>query len=160
MFLKILMLSLMMIFMNSLFLMSSHPLIMGFILMLQTLLFAVLSGIIMSSYWYSYILILVFLGGLLILFVYVSSMASNEKLNFSPLALMIALISFCFILFSINFNILNMFKGSDSLVEKSFIWLFSEPSGMLASFLIIYLFIILIAIVKITKWWGGALRPL
>lgn len=140
--------------------MRSHPLAMGMILMLQTLLFAIFRGLLLSSYWYSYILILVFLGGLLILFVYVSSIASNEKLNFLPSALIIAFLSFCFIRVSINFNILNIFKGSDSITEKSYIWLFSQPSWILASFLIIYLFIVLVAIVKITKWWGGALRPL
>lgn len=87
-------------------------------------------------------------------------MASNEKLNFSMSALIIAIFSFRIIIFSINFNAINIFIGSDSLIEKSYIWLFSEPSSLLASFLIIYLFIVLVAIVKITKWWGGALRPL
>lgn len=133
---------------------------MGIILIIQTLLFAILRGLLLSSYWYSYILILVFLGGLLILFVYVSSIASNEKLNFSTSSLTVAFLSFCFLGFSINSNILNIFKGSDSIIEKSYIWLFSQPSRILAAFLIIYLFIVLVAIVKITKWWGGALRPL
>jgi hypothetical protein len=38
--------------------------------------------------------------------------------------------------------------------------MYSRPFIIVSSFLIIYLFIVLIAIVKITKYWAGSLRPL
>jgi hypothetical protein len=38
-------------------------------------------------------------------------------------------------------------------------WIFSSPLITLSIFLIIYLFIVLVAVVKITKFWGGSLRP-
>merc|ERR1712221_33590 len=56
----------------------SHPLAIGLALLSQTILICLITGLSSSSFWFSYILFLIFLGGMLVLFIYVTSLASNE----------------------------------------------------------------------------------
>lgn len=60
-----------------------HPLAIGLALLMQTLFIALSTGLVAPSFWFSYILFLVFLGGMLVLFIYVASLASNEIFRFS-----------------------------------------------------------------------------
>merc|ERR1712198_806681 len=60
----------------------SHPLAIGLALLSQTILICLITGLSSSSFWFSYILFLIFLGGILVLFIYVTSLASNEM--FTP----------------------------------------------------------------------------
>lgn len=57
----------------------SHPLAMGLNLLLSTFFIAVIVGARGLRFWMSYTLILILSGGLLVLFVYVSLLASNER---------------------------------------------------------------------------------
>nr|AXS65498.1 NADH dehydrogenase subunit 6 [Curculionoidea sp. 13 KM-2017] len=68
------MFSIMFIFMN-------HPMSLGSILLIQTVLVSLLSGLIFNNFWFSYILFLVMIGGMMVLFIYMTSIASNEKFN-------------------------------------------------------------------------------
>jgi NADH-ubiquinone oxidoreductase chain 6 len=61
--------------------MLSHPLAIGLTLIIQTALVAAAAGIIARTFWFSYLLVLIFLGGILILFIYVSALAPNEPIN-------------------------------------------------------------------------------
>lgn len=138
----------------------THPLSIGIILIVQTIIIAFFSGIFLPSFWYSYILILVFIGGLLVLFIYVSTLASNEQINITPpyLIMMITTLALLFLIFSSNPR--KMFILTDNFQDNfTFSWIFSSPFIYLSLFLIIYLFIVLVAVVKITKFWGGSLRP-
>ena len=81
--------------------MLTHPLAMGLTLIIQTALAAVIAGIIARTFWFSYLLILIFLGGILILFIYVSTLAPNEPLNSpSPQIFLTFLLLIMFIIFS------------------------------------------------------------
>jgi hypothetical protein len=51
-------------------------------------------------------------------------------------------------------------KSTRALKDESFIWIYTSPLINLSAFLITFLFLVLVAIVKITKWWGGSIRPL
>nr|YP_009743872.1 NADH dehydrogenase subunit 6 [Batocnema coquerelii]QIE12628.1 NADH dehydrogenase subunit 6 [Batocnema coquerelii] len=161
------MLSMMMYFLN-------HPLSMGFMILIQTLLTCLLSGMLIKTYWFSYILFLTFLGGLLVLFIYVSSIASNEMFLMSNNFKMIFIL-FIFILFIIqmffykNLNWMNLNNNSEMNNFFNFMFfnnenkinmnkLYNNYSSMLTLMLIIYLFITLIAIVKITNIFYGPLR--
>jgi NADH-ubiquinone oxidoreductase chain 6 len=150
-----------MLFFNIIFLSANHPLMIGLILLAQTISISLFSGLTLSSFWFSYILILVFLGGILILFIYVASIASNEKFSkytFFP-SLLFSLL-FTLIIRKLFFPSILRIKMSENERNPSYIWLYSWPLIILLRFLIIYLFIVLVAIVKITKWWGGSIRPL
>nr|YP_009354495.1 NADH dehydrogenase subunit 6 [Papilio protenor]ARA91071.1 NADH dehydrogenase subunit 6 [Papilio protenor]WDW20256.1 NADH dehydrogenase subunit 6 [Papilio protenor] len=166
--LMIVMFSIMMLFLN-------HPLSMGLMILIQTLIICLLSGMLINSYWFSYILFLVFLGGLLVLFIYVSSVASNElfKMNFFLkntmffLLLMSLILSF-FQMYNLNWlnfsfnnemkNMTNFFIFFNNENKINLSKLYNKQTHLLMMMLIIYLFITLVAIVKITNIFFGPLR--
>nr|YP_009048419.1 NADH dehydrogenase subunit 6 [Melanargia asiatica]YP_010528787.1 NADH dehydrogenase subunit 6 [Melanargia meridionalis]AHH92994.1 NADH dehydrogenase subunit 6 [Melanargia asiatica]UXW65909.1 NADH dehydrogenase subunit 6 [Melanargia meridionalis] len=166
--------SLMVIFLSIFMFFINHPISMGLLILLQTLLTCLLLGMLINSYWFSYILFLVFLGGLLVLFIYVSSVASNELLNMyftskSLILFWILIMSFSFLLnnnlnwlnFSFNedmINFINMFLISYNENNINLYKLYNEQTYLLMIMMIIYLFITLIAVVKITNIFFGPLR--
>nr|YP_010837561.1 NADH dehydrogenase subunit 6 [Pycnarmon cribrata]WGC93526.1 NADH dehydrogenase subunit 6 [Pycnarmon cribrata] len=161
--------SFMMLFLN-------HPLSMGLMILIQTILTCLISSIMLSTYWFSYILFLVFLGGLLVLFIYVTSIASNEifkisfkmKMFFLLMLLMMMMISYLNInnLNWMNFNINNLemknffnsflFFNNENKINLS--KLYNNQTFLMMMMMIIYLFITLIAVVKITNIFYGPLR--
>nr|YP_009489670.1 NADH dehydrogenase subunit 6 [Papilio slateri]SPP23573.1 NADH dehydrogenase subunit 6 [Papilio slateri] len=166
----IIMFSIIMLFLN-------HPLSMGLMILTQTLITCLLSGMLINSYWFSYILFLVFLGGLLVLFIYVSSVASNELFNMNlflknMMFLMFIssiLLSFIYMYnlnwlnFSFNYemkNLLNFFIFMNNENKINLTKLYNNQTYFLMMMLIIYLFITLIAIVKITNIFFGPLRSM
>nr|QDI93891.1 NADH dehydrogenase subunit 6 [Pseudophylus stundjuki] len=69
--------------MNMAFFFLNHPMSMGMILIIQTLMISVYSGTLMKTFWMSYMLTITMLSGMLVLFIYMSSIASNEKFKTS-----------------------------------------------------------------------------
>jgi len=146
----------------------------GFILLIQTFLICLLSGILRKRFWFSYILFLIFIGGILVLFIYVTSLAANEIFNFSIKIFLLNI--YILIFFNIIFIffdkilILNYFLRNEIIyiIEiKSYIQenslilnkLYNFPINLVTILLIIYLFLTLIASVKITNIFEGPLRP-
>nr|ADA69778.1 NADH dehydrogenase subunit 6 [Glyptonotus cf. antarcticus FK-2009] len=64
------------------------PYLMVGVLILQTLLVCVYLGLVKSTLWFSYILFLVVLGGMLVILIYTSSLVSEEILESVPFAYM------------------------------------------------------------------------
>nr|QWB85765.1 NADH dehydrogenase subunit 6 [Clytobius davidis] len=148
------------------FLFLNHPLTFGLILLLQTILMAVLSGMMNLNFWYSYILFLVMVGGMLILFMYMTSVASNEKFKLSLKMTPMLLITFTTLVFSLfldpmiiefkklNYELMSQnFNNSMSLSKYM-----NFPNSMLMIVIILYLLLTLIMVVKITKIRYGPLR--
>nr|YP_009229554.1 NADH dehydrogenase subunit 6 [Papilio xuthus]ABQ63459.1 NADH dehydrogenase subunit 6 [Papilio xuthus]ALT55635.1 NADH dehydrogenase subunit 6 [Papilio xuthus]ANW48054.1 NADH dehydrogenase subunit 6 [Papilio xuthus]QSZ78099.1 NADH dehydrogenase subunit 6 [Papilio xuthus]WEF74860.1 NADH dehydrogenase subunit 6 [Papilio xuthus] len=169
--------SLLIIMFSSMMLFLNHPLSMGLMILIQTLIVCLLSGMLINSYWFSYILFLVFLGGLLVLFIYVSSVASNElfNMNFFMKNIMFLLFILTFIMsinqmynmnwlnFSFNYEMNNMmnffiFFNNENKINLS--KLYNNQNQFMMMMLIIYLFITLVAIVKITNIFFGPLRSI
>nr|YP_009236727.1 NADH dehydrogenase subunit 6 [Acraea rogersi]AMJ17191.1 NADH dehydrogenase subunit 6 [Acraea rogersi] len=166
------------IFFLCLFMMfSNHPLAMGILILFQTLLLCILSGMLINTYWFSYILFLIFLGGLLVLFIYVSSIASNElfNINFSnkilfSISIFLSFFSSLFLknnLFWMNFhfnddmiNFFNNYLFFNNEFNFNLSKLYNEQTYLLMFMLIIYLFITLIAVIKITNIFFGPLRSI
>lgn len=151
-----------------------HPLAIGFTLLTQTLLICLITGLITKRFWFSYILFLIFLGGLLVLFIYVTSLASNEIFNISNIILFFFISNFVIfiIIFFISdklliLNNLILQENENLIFIKSFIKenslhlnkLYNFPINLVTILLIIYLFFTLIAVVKITNIFEGPLRP-
>nr|YP_010580863.1 NADH dehydrogenase subunit 6 [Pyrops clavatus]UAT98601.1 NADH dehydrogenase subunit 6 [Pyrops clavatus]UZT27048.1 NADH dehydrogenase subunit 6 [Pyrops clavatus] len=59
--------------------MMKHPLSMGSMLIIQTALMCINQSTTSKSPWYMYILFLTTIGGLMVMFMYMASIASNEK---------------------------------------------------------------------------------
>nr|YP_009653366.1 NADH dehydrogenase subunit 6 [Gasterophilus haemorrhoidalis]YP_009653379.1 NADH dehydrogenase subunit 6 [Gasterophilus inermis]QCG71498.1 NADH dehydrogenase subunit 6 [Gasterophilus haemorrhoidalis]QCG71512.1 NADH dehydrogenase subunit 6 [Gasterophilus inermis] len=157
------------IFMN-----MNHPLAMGLVLLIQTFLTCLLTGMISKTFWFSYILFLVFLGGMLVLFIYVTSLASNEMFSFSSKLMIstIAILSLSVLLMLIfnnnllltyfpNMEMTHISNLTSYLTENalSLNKLYNYPTNLLTILLMNYLLVTLIAVVKITKLFKGPLRP-
>nr|UNA68704.1 NADH dehydrogenase subunit 6 [Leptocorisa acuta] len=63
------------------FMTLKHPLTMGIAIIAQTIIISMTTGMMMGSFWFSYILMITMLSGMLVLFMYMASIASNEKFN-------------------------------------------------------------------------------
>lgn len=147
-----------------------HPLSIGLTLFLQTNLICVASGLINQSFWFSYILFLIFLGGMLVLFIYVASLASNEPFKFSLvrrliLALVILLLGLLLIIdrlcLSSKIMIITSSLLKESFNQPSLIGvIYSIPTIKFTLYVVIYLLLTLFAIVKITDIYFGPLRLL
>nr|YP_009139656.1 NADH dehydrogenase subunit 6 [Euripus nyctelius]AKG26377.1 NADH dehydrogenase subunit 6 [Euripus nyctelius] len=159
--------SIFMVFLN-------HPFSMGLMILIQTLMLSLLSSMLINTYWFSYILFLIFLGGLLVLFIYVSSIASNELFKISMfnksffIIMLFIFISSIFLknnLYWMNFffndemiNFFNLFLFFNNEFNINLSKLYNEQTYLLTMIMIIYLFITLIAVVKITNIFFGPLR--
>nr|UKE80174.1 NADH dehydrogenase subunit 6 [Pyrota palpalis] len=142
----------------------THPLSLGLILLVQTTIISLVTGSLCINFWFSYILYLIMVGGMLILFIYMTSIASNEKFSFSIKALAPTIVIPCIMLptmmyFTYDSSIKNdmmVFKLNNLAISMSKYTLM--PANMILAFMIIYLFITLIAIVKIVDTKNGPLR--
>ena len=151
-----------------------HPLAMGLTLLIQTILVSIISGLITKTFWFSYILFLVFLGGILVLFIYVTSLASDEIVTFSSKILISSISIFFIIIISLyfidkrillnysNIEIQSISNLNSYIIENSLSLnkLYNYPTNLLTILLINYLLITLIAVVKITNLFKGPLRPI
>nr|AVN68001.1 NADH dehydrogenase subunit 6 [Cosmozosteria sp. B117] len=154
-----------------LFTQMNHPLAMGLMLLIQTVIICMMTGLLSQSFWFSYILFLVFLGGMLILFIYVTSLASNEMFYFSMKMLISMVLIMILLLMLINnndmININNMeMMMHDNIYSKEneltmiLTKLYNQPTNMITIMLASYLFLTLIAVVKITNISKGPLRQM
>nr|YP_010625996.1 NADH dehydrogenase subunit 6 [Negha inflata]WBK02742.1 NADH dehydrogenase subunit 6 [Negha inflata] len=139
-----------------------HPLIMGFLLIIQTLLISLISGMMNNLFWFSYILFIIMIGGMMILFIYMTSLASNEKFNFSSsfffmnLGILFFLILFIMLTYSFSFNLFNMNNEMSIIFNLNKLYNLNSKNITLIS--IIYLLITLIIVIKITNKNLGPLR--
>nr|APX39736.1 NADH dehydrogenase subunit 6 [Podagrica fuscicornis] len=145
-----------------------HPLAYGMNLLIQTILISIISGMMTLNYWYSYIMFLIMIGGMLILFIYMTSIASNEKFKFNTLLIFMImgmilistiLMFIDYFYFSNNFFIPESFNNKINMAF-SFNKYLNFPNNMILFMIILYLFITLIAIVKITMIYYGPLRQM
>nr|AXS66148.1 NADH dehydrogenase subunit 6 [Tenebrionoidea sp. 23 KM-2017] len=156
------MLSLMLIFLK-------HPISMGSTLLIQTTIVSLILGNLNLNFWFSYILFIVMVGGMLVLFIYMTSIASNEQFSKKLMKLVPLMIGMLimspFILNKLNYTFnLNM-KNEEFLVLNNHLEFqqilnkfIMYPSMLIFMFMVIYLLITMIAIVKITKLSYGPLR--
>nr|YP_010574627.1 NADH dehydrogenase subunit 6 [Leucorrhinia albifrons]UZI00198.1 NADH dehydrogenase subunit 6 [Leucorrhinia albifrons] len=161
--------SVMLMVMNSLlFSYMSHPMNMGITLLLQTLMMCVMMGLMSYSSWFSYILFLVFLGGMLVLFIYMTSIASNElfkkSMYFSTVIMMMLTVMFLFSMLMDPFMVTNSMNSEVMMeINKSKMImspLYNNPTSIITTFMVLYLFLTLIVVVNITKFNKGPLRPM
>nr|AVN67719.1 NADH dehydrogenase subunit 6 [Eurycotis decipiens] len=153
-----------------LFMQMKHPLALGLMLLMQTIIICLMTGLLSQSFWFSYVLFLIFLGGMLILFIYVTSLASNEMFSMSMKTLMLMLLMFILLMLFINkMNIMsnnmemllhNNIYLTENETMNSLMKLYNQPTNMIVIMLASYLFLTLIAIVNITNINKGPLRQM
>nr|YP_010554682.1 NADH dehydrogenase subunit 6 [Hydropsyche rhomboana]UYO79315.1 NADH dehydrogenase subunit 6 [Hydropsyche rhomboana] len=143
-----------------------NPLNMGLIILTQTLIMCLMMNFLLNFYWLSYILYLIMLGGILILFMYMCSIASNKiiqfNLNFFLFLMLIFIYSYFFFLNSpsMNFNLikinnLEFFLNMETLSMSK---IYNNFTFKITIILIIYLFLLLIMVNMFTNSNEGPLR--
>ena len=125
-----------------------------FILITITLTVSFLVSFFFTTSWIIYLLILVFLGGVIILIGYIRTLASNEKieLKLNKIILYIILSFFNIILLKENYNFSNQ-SYSLSWVNS----IYCTNHNILILFLFIYLLLTIVCVIKLIKIEG---RPL
>nr|DBA07047.1 TPA_asm: NADH dehydrogenase subunit 6 [Neodiprion lecontei] len=148
---------------------TKTPFTMGLILLIQTSLISVTSGMLNMSFWYSYMIFLIFLGSLLIIFIYVSSLISNVKFLFNKWMMVNIMMIILMFMLMINYNkmnftfedtmkLSNIDLNKNMLTKMSLNKLFNKPNFIISFMMMNYLFITLIIVVKISNINLGSLR--
>nr|AVN68173.1 NADH dehydrogenase subunit 6 [Cryptocercus hirtus] len=153
---------------SMMFTQMNHPLAMGVMLLMQTVLVCLMSGMMSQSFWFAYIMFLIFIGGMLVLFIYVTSLASNEMFTLST-KMMISSTMSMIILLLMTSNWMKM-NNSETLTNEmlnlnnenqtQLNMLYNNPNGKMTILLASYLFLALITVVKITNISKGPLRQM
>ncbi|UQU34963.1 NADH dehydrogenase subunit 6 (mitochondrion) [Schistocerca cancellata] len=160
--------------MNINFIKLSHPMSMMLFIILQTFLVGLMTGTMMESYWLSYILFLTFLGGMLVLFIYITSIASNEMFQPKSITMIITLTMWVFIMLMLIILDMTMFmdffKNTETMnIDNSINYqemtmslekLYNSPTFIITMMMMIYLFLALLAVVKITNINQGPIRKM
>ena len=132
----------------------SHPIFFRIMLILSSIIIGVICIKINLS-WFFYLLVLVFLGGVIILIIYINTLAINEKFFFykiSNKALYIIIFIFLFQIFYFK-NLFWKINFSNYISIR----LYESINLLSLIFLILYLLLTLICVVKLVKFEYGPL---
>nr|YP_009731730.1 NADH dehydrogenase subunit 6 [Limassolla lingchuanensis]QHR79697.1 NADH dehydrogenase subunit 6 [Limassolla lingchuanensis] len=149
-----------MILISSIIPILNNPMSLGFMLILQTMMTIFYMNTIMQSSWFIMITFLMMIGGLLILFTYMSSIASNEKFKIKlnmMFMLIIMLIIFDDMMMQQQIKeelVLNKFMMSDLSLMK----IYNNKSMLLTMLMVLYLLLTMISVTKMVKHYKGPLR--
>nr|AXS65066.1 NADH dehydrogenase subunit 6 [Coleoptera sp. 1 KM-2017] len=140
---------------------TKHPLSMGFMLILQTLFISISTGLMMTNFWFSYILLITMLSGMLVLFIYMSSIASNEKFNLSIKMSLIFIISPLSLYLDYTIKNSKFFPAKTKILEyeqiNSMLKLFNDQ-GLMTIMMVLYLLFTMICITYIVNIYEGPMR--
>nr|QZM06663.1 NADH dehydrogenase subunit 6 [Nysius sp.] len=139
------------------FMWVKHPLSMVLIIILQTLIISVMTGMILSSFWFSYIIMMIMMSGMLVLFIYMASIASNEKFKFSIILFSMMILSSPMILF-LNYDNEMMNMNKTTTLNMILNNLFSGTTMIITMVMVVYLLYTMITVSKIVNINEGPLR--
>jgi len=131
---------------------------------IQAFMTCVLLKTLFKTAWFSLILFLIFIGGLMILFIYIISLASNNEITFSGTQINLTKLLVIFILgtfllslypFNILIHPLNQINLTHFLNK-----IYSIPSIIPITIIIIYLLLVLLITVSVALLKSGPLRSL
>nr|URX54237.1 NADH dehydrogenase subunit 6 [Neotermes sp. 6 AB-2022a] len=149
--------------MSAMFTQMNHPLAMGMMLLLQTMMMCLISGLMHQSFWFQYILFMVFVGGMLVLFIYVASLASNEMFSLSTKMVMMATAMIATMTMikdqtTIDSKETELYTTTSNEIITMTSKLYNQPNGMMTILMALYLLMTLIVVVKVTNVSMGPLR--
>nr|YP_009648558.1 NADH dehydrogenase subunit 6 [Tetraphleps aterrimus]QCE31845.1 NADH dehydrogenase subunit 6 [Tetraphleps aterrimus] len=157
----------MMMILSVMMLWMKHPLSMGLMLIMQTVISAMISGSMMNSFWTSYMLFIVMMSGSLVLFIYMSSIASNEKFNTNmkmmtttPILMVMTLIIMIKKEDIANNNKMMLTETKTMMYEqtKMMMNMFSNQSMMMTIMMVLYLLITMIVVTHNVNIQEGPMR--
>nr|YP_009118049.1 NADH dehydrogenase subunit 6 [Brachyuropus grewingkii]AJF22810.1 NADH dehydrogenase subunit 6 [Brachyuropus grewingkii] len=151
-----------------LFMFSKTPLMMALLIVSQTLTVAVSLYVFLLSSWLSFILFMILVSAMMVIFVYVSSLASNDFLTL-PYSLFVSILYFAPTLvlgayltlaYSKNLTKTQSTMSDTDLGPTIAYKLYAPYISSFTLFLITYLLVTLVIVAKITLSSKGALRAL
>lgn len=150
-----------------------HPITLLIILIIITLIICLKINFLIYS-WIPIILFLIIIGGLIIIFIYITSLRNNEffNINFNfflinlikilPLIILIIylIIIFNFILLNFNFESFNLFNFLNNKYYNIINILYKEIYNKTSYFIILYLYFTIICIINICYKFKAPLRQI
>nr|YP_009250724.1 NADH dehydrogenase subunit 6 [Heterotermes validus]AMX23053.1 NADH dehydrogenase subunit 6 [Heterotermes validus] len=140
-----------------------HPLAMGMMLLLQTTLTCLISGTMHKSFWFSYILFMIMIGGMLVLFMYMTSLASNEMFSPSNKMILTAMMTSPALMYIMpdqtNNKEMNTYNvTTENEIITSTTMMYNQNTGTMTILLVMYMLLTLIVVVNIISISSGPLR--
>nr|QWX95350.1 NADH-ubiquinone oxidoreductase chain 6 [Plaxiscelis pagana] len=145
------------------FIWLTHPISMGITIIAQTITISMITGLMLGSFWYAYILLITMLSGMLVLFIYMTSVASNEKFHTSiKLSFFSLIMLISAIIMQLKDNscdnemmLIMTNTSTESLMMSS---LFNCKTKFITMMVVLYLFFSMITVSKIVCLEEGPLR--
>nr|YP_010698186.1 NADH dehydrogenase subunit 6 [Thoradonta yunnana]WCF77160.1 NADH dehydrogenase subunit 6 [Thoradonta yunnana]WCK12010.1 NADH dehydrogenase subunit 6 [Thoradonta yunnana] len=149
---------------NLMFMNTKQPMLLITIILMQTTMSTFMMSNFTKSSWFNYILMITFIGGMMVLFIYITSITPNEK-NFNYMKMMPILICTSSTIMILNYK--KKYLSTETSLNQSNLMnndqlnmnmMFSYPLYSISMMMMIYLFIALIVINKISNIEKGPLR--
>nr|UPL65309.1 NADH dehydrogenase subunit 6 [Stenophyella macreta] len=142
------------------FMWLKHPLSMTLIIILQTFTFAMITTYLSTTSWFSYIIVIIMLSGMLVLFMYMASVASNEKFYSSIKLGMTSIMILIYLSVILYLNKLEVFKemSTISMETISLKLMFNKNNSLITMMMILYLFFAMVVVSYIVNIQEGPLR--
>nr|QZK21334.1 NADH dehydrogenase subunit 6 [Drepanotermes sp. ANIC 0054] len=140
-----------------------HPMAMGLMLLIQTTMVCLISGTMYSSFWFSYILFMIMIGGMLVLFMYMTSLASNEMFSPSNKMFMATVMLLPILMYMMPTVTNNKEMSTHSTMMENEILttttvMYNQMMGTMTTLLVLYMLLTLIVVVNIINVSKGPLR--
>nr|YP_009051646.1 NADH dehydrogenase subunit 6 [Sitobion avenae]AII03067.1 NADH dehydrogenase subunit 6 [Sitobion avenae] len=143
--------------------MMKSPISSNLIILIQTMTLTMMINLINKTSWISFMVFILYIGGLMIIFLYISSIAFNElNINKNYKNMIYKLIFMCFMLFyfKLFLNMENMNYENKFMFEDNFYLLnmFMLPNNIMIYMIMFILFFMLILIIWMLKINKGPIR--
>nr|AQP30465.1 NADH dehydrogenase subunit 6 [Cavitermes parmae] len=140
-----------------------HPMAMGLMLLMQTTIVCIISGTMYKSFWFSYILFMIMIGGMLVLFMYMTSLASNEMFSPSNKMITAMMMVMPILLYTMptvtnnkEMNMHEMMMENETTTTTTV--MYNQMMGTMTTLLVLYMLLTLIVVVNIINVSKGPLR--
>nr|YP_010970197.1 NADH dehydrogenase subunit 6 [Phyllidiopsis shireenae]WNR50786.1 NADH dehydrogenase subunit 6 [Phyllidiopsis shireenae] len=103
----------------------------------------------LSSFWFSYVLFLVYVGGLLVLFIYICLVSSNFPFKFNMISMLCLIFGSCLLSLKVESSLPLRFLGPSTWMSGES--LLNQKSLSLFLFLVVLLLAMLLVVVRISQ---------
>nr|UVV36459.1 NADH dehydrogenase subunit 6 [Nogodinidae sp.] len=158
----------MMMINSIMFPLMKHPMSMGMILIMQTILISMMISFYSMSSWFSYILFITIIGGMMVMFMYMASIASNEmfKLNNNKVMITVIIITMMMMMNKtddqltneMNQKTMNKIMNMEKEEIKSISKFFNMNKMMITIIMMMILLTTMISITTISSTFEGPLK--
>nr|QFP99300.1 NADH dehydrogenase subunit 6 [Myrmoplasta mira] len=139
----------------------NHPISMGLLIIIQTINVSLILGMTSNMFWFSYIIIITMLSGMLVLFIYMASVASNEKFK-NPIKMVNILIILIIMNISWQYFMPPLFMEFNKMQSKnnleSIMSMNLMNNNLIILFMVLYLFFSMMIISLTVNISEGPLR--